>query len=223
MSSSDSSHVLISPRYASFAFSVLLISHLVGAIGLNAPGYNQIFENLAAINLLLSFVLVIIFQKPVNLNFILFCAIAFAAGMAAEICGVNSGLPFGVYHYTSKLGISLAGVPLIIGLNWVLLSYVCGIVAKDYTNGRWQRILAASLLMVAIDLLLEGFAIKHGFWLWETQSPPISNFISWLLISMGIQWVFYKLVPVSVNKTAFRYLFVLFIFLLADRVALWLH
>ena len=43
---------------------------------------------------------------------------AAAIGFACEVLGVHTGIPFGSYEYTGKLGWSLFGVPLAITLRF---------------------------------------------------------------------------------------------------------
>jgi len=200
------------------AIAMLIVNHIVGIIGLNIPVSRSLFENISYINLIISFVLVTAFHSPVNRNLYLFCAGAFVSGMAAEIAGVNTGFPFGAYSYTPALGPQLYHVPIVIGLNWILLSYVCAVFMKRFVKQGWGSIVAAGILMVAIDILLEGFAIRHHFWSWKNHIPPVTNYISWLLVSVFIQFVFQKLISGCTNVIASKYLLVLFLFLLLDQV-----
>jgi uncharacterized membrane protein len=197
------------------AVATMLIVHAVGIIGLNGADY-LFFERLAGPNLLFSFLLIMPFQKKLNGNFILFCFICFVCGMAVEIAGVNTGYPFGNYYYTPTFGWHILGVPVIIGINWVLLSYVSGIAANQFLNNDGQRILAASVLMVSIDLLLESFATKHHMWVWQNGNPPLQNYVSWFIAGIIMQSVFQKLIPASSNKNAAPYLLILIAFLIAD-------
>ena len=200
------------------AFLLMACNHVIGAIGLNNQTYQSLFENLAGVNLLLSFFLVIPFHQPLNRNLFLFCIIAFVIGMAAEIVGVTTGYPFGNYYYTETFGPQVFKVPIIIGFNWVMLSYVTAVVIKDYIKGEFAAMLAASALMVIIDLLLERFAIRHNFWVWQASTPPLQNYFSWFFVSLLIQFVYRKLIPASQNVNALPYLTLLMAFLLFDFV-----
>ncbi len=211
------------PHFASVALVVMVISHLIGIVGLNSNRYNELFESIASINLLLSFILVIVFHTPVNRNLFLFCIFSFILGMGAEITGVNTGYPFGLYHYTPSFGRRVAGVPYIIGINWILLSYVAGVVVNGRLIGEWQKIAGASFLMVAIDLLLEGFATRHHLWTWQADAPPFQNYVSWFIISAIIQVAFRRLIPFSVNPNAAAYLIILLLFLFADLLIYIIH
>jgi len=204
--------------FALAAIIVMAVNHAIGLVGMNIQKVHTVFERLASSNLLLSFLLVIIFHTPVNRNLLLFCVFSFTVGMVAEIAGINTGYPFGSYCYTPTFGPQVFGVPVIIGVNWILLSYVSGVAVNDRLQGDWQKILAASVLMVAIDLLLESFAIRHHFWMWRDKVPPLQNYISWFIISIVIQLGFRKLIPASVNRSAIAYLVILFVFLIADSL-----
>lgn len=200
---------------AAIAVIFLAGNHLIGAVGLNSE-QSLLFEKVSWVNLLLSLLVIIAFQQPLNKNVLFFGLFAFLLGMLVEILGVNTGFPFGMYYYTEKFGTQLFGVPLIIGANWVLLSYCCGMLAQPYFGNDGIRIIAASALMLAFDLLLEPFAIRHSFWVWQSGAPPLQNFLSWFVVSLPIQWIFCKLMKGSTNKINSSYLFILAAFLLAD-------
>ena len=202
--------------FALAALMLMSINHFIGIIGLNSHAYNELFESLAGVNLLLSFLLVIPFHKSLNRHLLLFCGVSFTVGMLAEVAGVNTGYPFGNYTYTPAFGWQVYRVPVIIGINWTLLSYVTGVVANKLGPAEWQKILAASFLMVVIDLLLENFAVRHHFWVWKDNMPPIQNYLSWFGISVVIQFGFRKLIPDSINPNAGAYLVILILFLFAD-------
>jgi putative membrane protein len=206
-------------RHLAFiAMLFLAANHAIGVVGLNTQ-QRLLFENVSWINLLLSLLVLLAFQKPLGKNTLTFSAFAFALGMLVEVLGVNTGFPFGTYYYTQKFGTQVFGVPLIIGLNWVLLSYCCGLLVQPYFNNDLLKIVAASALMLALDLLLEPFAIQHTFWVWKDVTPPIENFLSWFVVSLPIQWVFRKQMAGSSNKISTAYLFILVSFLIADLLA----
>ena len=200
------------------AVFVMVVLHIVGAVGLNLKNHQAAFENLAALNLFLSFILVLSFHRPMNTNLFLFLLAAFLAGMAAEIAGVATGYPFGSYYYTETFGPQLFKVPVIIGLNWALLGYVCAVVVRKIVSADLFAVVTASVLMVAIDLLLEQFAIRHHFWVWQAGLPPLRNYIAWFFISLFIQFCYRQFIPNSQNVNALPYLVLLITFLSFDLV-----
>ena len=50
----------------------------------------------------------------------------FLIGMICEILGVNYGYIFGDYVYLNNLGTKVFGVPILIGINWVILTFITG-------------------------------------------------------------------------------------------------
>ncbi|MBK7149501.1 MAG: carotenoid biosynthesis protein [Bacteroidetes bacterium] len=206
-------------RLALVIILFMVINHTIGVVGLQVDSLQATFESVSWLNLLLSFVLVGGFQRPFNKRFFLFALLAFSLGMLAEVLGVNTGFPFGSYYYTEKFGWQILGVPLIIGLNWALLSYCCGLLIQDYFKADLWKVLSASALMLLIDLLLEPFAIRHRFWVWQSVTPPLQNYLSWFVVSLPIQYGFLKLLPTSKNQIALPYLLILVLFLLADLIA----
>lgn len=216
MSSSDKMESIALHHHLRVAFVIIAVNHCIGLLGLNSTSYHALFDNISFINLLLSFILVMIFHRSFDSRFFIFCLFSFIVGMAAEIAGVNTGYVFGSYHYTPSFGWQIMGVPVIIGINWILLSYVCGVVVAGYFRRKVFRIIVAGILMVLIDLLLEHFAIRHHFWVWASSSPPLWNYISWLFISIIIQIAYVKLIPDTNNPLGGYYLIILSLFLSAD-------
>jgi uncharacterized membrane protein len=202
--------------YFRTAIMVISITHFIGILGLNSASYHSIFEKIASLNMFLSFILVMSFHRPFDSRFLIFCGCAFIAGMTSEVIGVRTGYIFGSYYYTQAFGCQVMGVPLSIGINWLLLSYSNAVLVAGYFRKFTSRVITAAALMVLIDLLLEPFAIKHHFWVWNSSTPPLQNYISWFLVSIIIQIAYIKLIPDTLNKSAGYYLLILLLFLSMD-------
>lgn len=196
---------------------VLVVLQLVGIIGLHSGAYGSWFEQIAWVNMLISFVLVLgMYSRWPGLQ-IVFAGVALVVAMAAEIIGVQRGWLFGDYHYAGIAGPWLLGVPLVIGLNWVLLSICTGTLAAALFHHTAARIIAAALLMVGIDILLERFATAHHLWVWEHGGiPPLMNYVTWAVVAMVLQSLYVALWRDHGNKAAIIYLIVLSLFLVAD-------
>jgi putative membrane protein len=205
-------------RHFRVALAIITILHCVGLFGLNSRDYQVPFERVTSLDLFLSFILVMYFHMPFDRRFFLFCLFAFVVGMAAEIAGVHTGDVFGIYHYTPSFGWQLMVVPLIIGVNWILLSYISAELAARYLRPAAFRAIAAGFVMVLIDLLLEHFAIRHHLWIWASSPPPLQNYIAWFLISIIIQAAYIRLIPDTRNILARYYLAILLLFLAADLI-----
>lgn len=78
-------------------------------------------------------------------------------GWLVEFTGSRTGLPFGSYHYTSRLRPQLGGVPLLIPLAWLMMLPPSWAVATLITGdgSRWLTALVAGLAFTAWDFFLD--------------------------------------------------------------------
>ncbi|GIR11713.1 MAG: hypothetical protein CM15mP23_02880 [Cryomorphaceae bacterium] len=77
-------------------------------------------------------------------------------GFITEVLGVNFDLIYGSYTYGENLGLKILGVPLVICLNWCLLTIVSADVAKLITPNKVTRILIGALLMTILDVIMKS-------------------------------------------------------------------
>jgi bisanhydrobacterioruberin hydratase len=129
-----------------------------------------------------------IYESKVQKTDIYVLAAAATIGYCAEVIGVNTGLIFGEYSYGNVLGPALFGVPLIIGLLWLLL---CGSIWSLLPAKMGaKRIAVVSLAAVLYDIVLERYAVEFGLWKWM-GAIPLSNYGGWVLVSAAIALVFH--------------------------------
>jgi putative membrane protein len=171
---------------------IIFIFHLVGIIGMSIPEYRPYFQALTPFHLLLSLGILLLFHTDWNKSFLVFSFLAFLIGFGSEVSGVHTGFPFGNYSYGSVLGIKLFDVPLMIGINWLLLVYLTGNLFQKRINNDYLAAALGAGLMVAIDFLIEPVAIGLDFWTWEGGIIPLSNYISWFVIAYLIHLIFRK-------------------------------
>jgi uncharacterized membrane protein len=158
------------------AVFVLVVLHGVGLWGLLFSGQPEYFQRLTPFNLLVSNLLLFAFHRDWKPAFVLFMIVVALIGYLTEVAGVYTGILFGNYSYGESLGWKAWNVPLLIAVNWLMLVYASGIVARRVPVPRWARILIASVLMVLMDFLIEPVAIRFDFWTWHEGVIPISNF-----------------------------------------------
>lgn len=197
--------------------AVLVIFYTVGIIGLFLPVYRDSFLKLSFFNLLLSFVVLIAGRKTQKKSFLLFLLICFMTGIGAEWVGVHTGLLFGDYVYGANLGFKLDDIPLIIGVNWGLLSVgACTVVAYFMAgNSGWKlflKTLCSALLMMALDVLIEPVAIDSDFWSWNSAAIPVFNYVCWFLIAFPLHFVYFKWKLDEQNPVAIALFMILVLF-----------
>jgi putative membrane protein len=183
--------------------ALLVIMHLVGLVGLHSSHADS-FAALTPVNLLVAFLAITPFYTSAWKNLLSFFLVAFLIGMLVEIVGVQTGYPFGTYHYTSILGLSVAGVPLMIGLNWFLLAagILSGVNCILHSASIFFKSFCSAFLMTSLDFLIEPFAIKYRLWVWESSAVPIQNYLAWFFISFLIFLLGFQLLPKEKNKVA---------------------
>ncbi len=156
-------------------------------------------------------------QKNFSFRFAAVLFFAFCVGLSVEIIGVQTGKIFGRYEYTDVLGTQLLTVPLIIGINWISLTYVTNNIAAHLINQKHIATVVAALAMVGFDVLIEPLAIKHHFWIWlDDGLPPIQNYISWFIVSLVLSLTYQFVVETKLNFMAIIFSMSMIVFLVAD-------
>jgi putative membrane protein len=121
-------------------------------------------------------------------------------GWFVEWMGVQTSAVFGSYQYLDTLGWKVAGVPVIIGVNWLLLIYSIGSYLDQWKAHLLLKILVGALLMVLVDIFIEPVAIALDFWVWDQGVVPIKNYLGWFIVSLIFFTVFFKLGFKKKNK-----------------------
>lgn len=112
-----------------------------------------------------------------------------------ETLGVNTGFPFGAYHYTPVLLPRLpGGVPLAVMFAWILIvlgGY--GIVKRRLPSKRGINVggaLFGAILATLLDLAIEPVAAHVVlYWRWVARGPmdyygvPLMNFVAWFVVA----------------------------------------
>lgn len=117
--------------------------------------------------------------------------LGFLTGMITEILGVQWGWIFGNYQYGDALGYKVFGVPLLIGVNWALLTIITGAIAQQFYQNLFMRIVIGVGLMIFLDLLIEPIAPVLDFWVFDGGEAPFQNYIGWTAVALFLQSIFH--------------------------------
>jgi putative membrane protein len=189
----------------------LLILYGVGIVSLMVNDLRNVVLPLSPYTLLLSFLILMNsyrWKSPV----VWVAILVFLLGFTAEWVGVQKGWLFGVYHYGSNLGPKLAGVPLIIGINWAMLTLATGAAAASMLKNRWAIVVVASLLMTGLDYLMEPVAVENGYWYWKDGKIPLYNYVCWFLVALLAQGINVGISKAKPNNTSWTLLLLLVLF-----------
>ena len=175
-----------------------VIFYGIGVVGLLLPLTSPFFIKLIPFTLLLNFTLLVYFHVgKIDIWTIAVFSIIMLTGLAIEIIGVNTGAIFGDYKYGPSLGIKIHETPLIIGLNWVLLTYLTASVLEGINISVYTKILLASVLMEVYDFVLEQVAPRLAMWTWEGNNVTLQNYISWFVMAL----IFHSIIKLFGVKT----------------------
>jgi bisanhydrobacterioruberin hydratase len=184
-----------------FSIPLLILIHLIGLLGLLSP-WHFYFQALTPFSLIISSSILLINHKEFNSNFFSFILFVFCLGFLVEFAGVNYGFLFGDYQYGQTLGFKILNVPVIIGLNWVLIIYSVIVFLDRLVYNPIIKIVFGSLLAVFLDVLIEPVAVHYDFWFWKTGTIPIQNYVGWFATSLVMMSAYYLLKVKAANQVA---------------------
>ena len=84
------------------------------------------------------------------------------------------------------------GVPLIIGINWCVLVFICATIASTFSNILFQKACIGTFLMLFLDLLIEPVAPALDFWKFQEGIAGLHNYLGWAVVAFPLQIVFAK-------------------------------
>jgi len=219
------------------ATSIAVLFHTIGIIGILFFN-SESFIRTTPVNLFLMVGLLFYTQNNKNSSFFIFFFICCITGVIVEIVGTSTGWLFGNYTYGKTLGPVIMDVPYIIGINWFIIIYCCGVcvqmlltrlVAKlSQEMGRSTKsikllsiVVDGATLAVFFDWLMEPVAVKLGYWHWLGDGEiPLYNYFCWFVLSMLLLFVFHTLQFNKENKFAVNLLLIQAMFFLLLRTFL---
>lgn len=171
------------------SIAIIWLFHVSGILGI-IYGNSEWFISATPLILSINFALLLI-----NCNshkwFFHMVILGFLTGMITEILGVQRGWIFGDYKYGSALGYKILGVPILIGVNWALLTIITAAIAQQFYENLFMRIVIGVCLMIFLDLLIEPIAPVLDFWAFEGGNAPLQNYIGWTAVAIFLQSIFH--------------------------------
>lgn len=179
------------------ASGVIVLFHCIGAVGIKL--YPQLFLQKSLYNLVLSAFLVFLFSGLKQKDFFILTGLA-GVSFLIEVIGVKTEIPFGSYWYGIYLGPKLFNVPLIIGINWIMLLYCCNVIFRKQPF--FIGAVGSAALMVLLDYIMEQNVEKLGFWFWKDSIIPFQNYVAWFSISLLFSIIIKKYIEIKSNGAA---------------------
>ena len=195
-----------------------IVFYCVGLILYFTPVTHDTFILVTPYTLVLVAVAIFSHHKEWNIKTIAVLACIFILSFIIEVIGVATGKLFGIYAYGNGLGVKIADVPLVIGLNWVFLVYASNSIISKYTAKNIPIIVGAASLMVLYDILLEKVAPLMDMWLFFKNDAPVSNYVVWFLMALFFNWAIQKFKIDTHNRPARWLFFIQFCFFIVIAI-----
>ncbi len=200
-------------KYAGYFF---VLYYTVGFAGLSLPSTRELFINLMPLSLLLSSAILLFFHRSWRKTDVIVFFMIALTGYLVEVLGVHTGKVFGSYTYGRALGYKMFDTPLLIGLNWLMLTYCVFAITEDLRLFSPLKVLLAATLMVVYDIVMEPVAIRLDMWSWGGGPIPTQNYQAWFIISLVFLSAMHLLRVKTNNRVAawlFGTQFMFFLFL----------
>ncbi len=174
--------------------AIAIIFHGVGLVGIGLLHSRGILRSTPMHLSLMGLLLVISFREQLR-RFAIWGAITAVVSFWAEWTGVHTGILFGNYGYGAALGPQWLEIPLLIGLNWVVVVAGACSIAGALTRLPWLRTLLAAALATAYDWIMEPVAIRLDYWSWHSAEIPLLNYACWALFALifAAVWQIFRL------------------------------
>ena len=166
--------------------------NIFGSFLLFFPSLKEAVIALTPVNLVGMLFLFIWANSDYSFKLIKTMIVIFLLGISVELLGVATGLIFGSYSYGNSLGLQFFGTPLVIGVNWLMLSLATYGISKAFFNKNILIVVFASIMMVFTDYIIEPLSGYLDFWHWPLEEIPIQNYIAWFVVSLAIQMILVK-------------------------------
>ena len=194
---------------------ILLLFHIIGLVlFMTVPNAS----NLSYVTLLISGIVLIIDEELSARKWAVVTGIVIS-GYLIELMGTQTGLLFGDYSYGSSLGTKFLGVPLIIGLNWLIIVIASSSISKNMVKSSvLLQAFIAALLCTFLDVIIEPIAIKYDFWDWENGTIPMFNYFCWFGFSFVFSWLYLHKNVTSNHTASIIYIIWLVFFVILNLV-----
>jgi putative membrane protein len=179
-----------------FSLKILILPLIFffGFIGHVVPEVRELIGSLSPYTLFaINLALICLIFKTKSKKLILWTLLTIVITFIIEAIGVRYGIIFGEYSYGNTLGFKIFDVPLIIGLNWVMVMLGAIEFIRSLNIKKPFILIFAPILTCLFDFFLEPVAIKLDYWHWKYTEVPLQNYLAWYLISLIATVVYLKL------------------------------
>jgi uncharacterized membrane protein len=121
--------------------------------------------------------------------------VCFVVAGGSEVLSVHTGVPYGWYWYTPKLGAGVFGVPLLVPVCWLMMAYPAARVAALIAPVRLM-VPVSALSLTAWDVFLDPQMVRTGYWVWLRQGEylgiPLENYAGWIVTALIVFALYFR-------------------------------
>lgn len=197
---------------------LLTIFYIFGIVGHMIPSLLPLMLSFTPFVLLFFALFIVIPLVGQDQNFLLWFMVTYIATFILEVLGVMTGKIFGPYTYGATLGFKVWEVPLIIGINWVLVVLGAIHISERIFKSTALVVLTTGLFATLFDLFMEPVAIAFDYWTWHWSDIPPQNYTTWFITSC-VAAFFYRTLKITIDDIrpmwyfAIQFLFFIVLFL----------
>ncbi|KUO63730.1 hypothetical protein APF79_00550 [bacterium BRH_c32] len=208
-------------KYEKWVIPFFIIMYSVGVVGHLVEPTRSLMIMLTPFTLLLcSVVLFYSIHREIDGQLLSWLVSTYIITFVLEAYGTASGLVFGTYKYGDVLGWRLFDVPLIIGVNWVIVILGGLSFSQLISKNIYISSLITGIIALLFDYILEPLAMKLNYWTWSGNIIPLQNFTAWFIIAFVFAIGFnLKKIKIS-SKIPLHYIIIQTIFFLILRIFL---
>lgn len=186
----------------------------LGFVGLVIPYTFPFFVMLTPLAIVVALGMLIMgHQRPFDWRFFTAMGVVFILSYVVELLKVHIFFHENIFIFGDSFGPILLNIPMLIGLCWVTLLYICAAIVERLKTNTVMKILAASGLVVFFDIVVELVAHKLDLWYWMWEIP-IWNYLIWFVAAL-VMFTIMKLFKVNIeNKLALPMYMTLIVFML---------
>jgi uncharacterized membrane protein len=147
-------------------------------------------------------------RKGKRYLFLLLLALAYAILFENLNIALSDG-KMGSYYYNPNLSFFIFDLPVFVALAWSSLIYSTYFLTESIGVKEFSKPFVDALLVVLVDLAVDVFAIRFGFWHWRGYSltegwfgVPASNFIGWLLVVFFFMFFYRRISQLKIKPSA---------------------
>ncbi|MGE5812414.1 MAG: carotenoid biosynthesis protein [Ignavibacteria bacterium] len=193
---------------------IIYVYYIAGILWHLLPATRSIVIDITPYGLLFFPVLILYFGRDsIDSATFIWLFLILVLTLLLEVIGVKTGIIFGNYFYKNLLGIKIFGVPLIIGINWMMVVYgLFSFTQSFFKVNKIAQSLVVGFFAVLFDFALEPVAVELNYWEWNSASVPLSNYISWFTISFFFAIAGFTLKAMKGSTLVIHYFFAQFLF-----------